>query len=162
MCLLVGAGDEADLFMRAVSANPQSPFHVVGIVGENDKRVGRSIHGVDVLGTVAELPELVAEIRARGKAPSRLVLTRASHALQRRAGRAIARSISGAGPQPFAPACARPNCATTSPRRWPCATSRLCWKICWAVRKPNSTAMKSQTRQRAARTGDRRGRHDRR
>lgn len=75
--LLVGAGDEADLFMRAVSANPQSPFHVVGILGENDKRVGRSIHGVEVLGTAAELPALFLKLHARGKAPSRLVLTRA-------------------------------------------------------------------------------------
>ncbi len=74
--LLVGSGDEADLFLRAVGANPHSPFHVVGILGENDKRVGRSIHGVDVLGTVGDLPHLVETLRARGKGPSRLVLTR--------------------------------------------------------------------------------------
>lgn len=75
--LLIGAGDEADLFMRAVSANPQAPFHVVGIIGENNKRVGRSIHGVTVLGTVDELPKLTAILRQRGRAPSRLILTRA-------------------------------------------------------------------------------------
>ncbi|MDP9128644.1 MAG: polysaccharide biosynthesis protein, partial [Pseudomonadota bacterium] len=75
--LLVGAGDEADLFMRAVSANPQSPFHVVGIIGENNKRVGRSIHGVEVLGTAEDLPVLVQKLQERGKGPSRLVLTRA-------------------------------------------------------------------------------------
>ncbi len=74
--LLVGAGDEADLFMRAVGSNPQAPFHVVGIVGENDKRVGRSIHGVEVLGTVEKLPQIVEKLRAQGNAPSRLVLTR--------------------------------------------------------------------------------------
>ncbi len=75
--LLVGAGDEADLFLRAVSANPQAPFHVVGIVGENAKRVGRSIHGVEVLGSIEELPRIVETLRQRGKAPSRLILTRA-------------------------------------------------------------------------------------
>jgi O-antigen biosynthesis protein WbqV len=75
--LLVGAGDEADLFMRAVGANPQAPFHVVGIVGENDKRVGRSIQGVEILGTIDQLPKLVEVLRQRGKAPSRLILTRA-------------------------------------------------------------------------------------
>ncbi|MDX2027654.1 MAG: nucleoside-diphosphate sugar epimerase/dehydratase [Alphaproteobacteria bacterium] len=75
--LLVGAGDEADLFMRAVSSNPQAPFHVVGIVGENEKRVGRSIHGVDVLGSVEELPALIEKLKSQDKAPSRLVLTRA-------------------------------------------------------------------------------------
>jgi O-antigen biosynthesis protein WbqV len=75
--LLVGAGDEADLFMRAVSANPQSPFHVVGIVGENAKRVGRSIHGIEVLGSIEDLSAIVQKLRARGRAPSRLILTRA-------------------------------------------------------------------------------------
>lgn len=75
--LLIGAGDEADLFMRAVSSNPQAPFHVVGIIGENNKRVGRSIHGVDVMGTVEELPALVEKLKTQDKAPSRLILTRA-------------------------------------------------------------------------------------
>jgi O-antigen biosynthesis protein WbqV len=74
--LLVGAGDEADLFMRAVSSNPQAPYNVVGIVAENDKRVGRSIHGVNILGTMEQLPALVERLRQQGKGPSRLVLTR--------------------------------------------------------------------------------------
>ncbi len=75
--LLIGAGDEADLFIRAVSANPQAPFRVVGVIGENDKRVGRSLHGVEILGTLDSLPQQIERLRARGKAPSRIVLTRA-------------------------------------------------------------------------------------
>jgi FlaA1/EpsC-like NDP-sugar epimerase len=74
--LLVGAGDEADLFLRAIGSNPQAPFHVVGIVGENGKRVGRTIHGVDVMGTIDELPQIVEKLRASHRAPSRIVLTR--------------------------------------------------------------------------------------
>lgn len=75
--LLVGAGDEADIFLRAVSANPQAPYNVVGIIGENDKRVGRTIQGVPVVGSIDKLPEIVAGLRAQMKAPSRLILTRA-------------------------------------------------------------------------------------
>jgi O-antigen biosynthesis protein WbqV len=75
--LLVGAGDEADLFLRALSSNPQAAYRVVGIVGENDKRVGRTIHGVDVIGSIDELPALVAKLREQMKPPSRLILTRA-------------------------------------------------------------------------------------
>lgn len=74
--LLMGAGDEADLFLRAIGANPQAPFRVVGIIGENDKRVGRSLHGIEVLGTIDQLPAIMDKLRTRGKAPSRLVLTR--------------------------------------------------------------------------------------
>ncbi len=74
--LIVGAGDEADLFIRAISSNPQAPFKVVGVVGENNKRVGRWIHGVEVLGTTDNLREIVEKLRARDHAPSRLILTR--------------------------------------------------------------------------------------
>ncbi|MGF1996227.1 nucleoside-diphosphate sugar epimerase/dehydratase, partial [Enterococcus casseliflavus] len=69
--LLIGAGDEADLFLRALSANPQAPFNVVDIVGENDRRVGRSIHGVEVLGTVDQLSNIVEKLRMSYRAPSR-------------------------------------------------------------------------------------------
>ena len=74
--LLVGAGDEADLFLRALNSNPQAPFRVVGIIGDNDRRVGRSIHGVDVLGTLDQLPQIVEKLRANHNAPSRIILTR--------------------------------------------------------------------------------------
>jgi O-antigen biosynthesis protein WbqV len=75
--LILGAGDEADLFIRAVNRNPQAPFRVVGVVGENRKRVGRAINGVEVLGSLDDLTAIVEKLRARGLAPSRLVLTRA-------------------------------------------------------------------------------------
>lgn len=75
--LVVGAGDETDLFIRAVASNPQAPFRIVGIVGENDRRVGRNIHGFEVLGTTEDLPQIVEKLRARDRAPSRLVVTRA-------------------------------------------------------------------------------------
>ena len=75
--LILGAGDEADLFIRAVNNNPHAPFRVIGVIGENNKRVGRRIQGVEVLGTIDDLPRLVETLRLRGKAPSRLILTRA-------------------------------------------------------------------------------------
>ena len=74
--LLIGAGDEADIFLRALGANPHAAFNVVGIIGENDKRVGRSIHGVEVLGTMEQLAEIVEKLRVSHRAPSRIILTR--------------------------------------------------------------------------------------
>jgi O-antigen biosynthesis protein WbqV len=74
--LLVGAGDEADIFLRAVSADPQAAYNVVGILGENDRRVGRTIQGAPVVGTVDQLPDIVAQLRDQMRAPSRLILTR--------------------------------------------------------------------------------------
>lgn len=76
--LLYGAGDEADLFIRALAANPHSPYRVIGVIAENDKRVGRELHGVKILGTLEHLPKLMAQLRARDHAPARLILTRAA------------------------------------------------------------------------------------
>jgi len=76
--LLIGAGDEADLFIRAVGSNPQAPFRIVGILGENSKRVGRHVHGIPVMGTVQDLPHVVAKLGEKDCAPSRLVITRAT------------------------------------------------------------------------------------
>lgn len=75
--LLVGAGDEADLFLRALGSNPQAAYNVVGIIGENAKRVGRAIHGVEVIGSIDQLPALVQRLHSQMKPPSRLILTRA-------------------------------------------------------------------------------------
>lgn len=76
--LLIGAGDEADLFIRAVGSNPQAPFRIVGIVGENAKRVGRHVHGIPVMGTVDDLPRIIDLLRDKDRAPSRVVITRAT------------------------------------------------------------------------------------
>ncbi len=73
--LLVGTGDEAELFIRATRA-PDSEYHAVGLVADrNGGRVGRNIHGVDVLGTIDELDQAVEELRRRGQAPQRLIIT---------------------------------------------------------------------------------------
>jgi len=75
--LLVGAGDEADIFLRALNANPHAAYYVMGIIGENGNRVGHTIQGVKVIGTAADLAAIVADMREDMKVPSRLILTRA-------------------------------------------------------------------------------------
>lgn len=75
--LLIGAGDEADEFIRNAARDRHAPYEVVGIVDVKGKRVGRSIRNVPVLGRLDEL-DLVAEsaYRRSGRRPQRLVLTR--------------------------------------------------------------------------------------
>jgi len=72
--LLVGAGDEAELFIRATRAH-DTEYRVVGLVSEKGARAGRNIHGVDVLGSIDELDQAVAQLRRKGKAPRRLIIT---------------------------------------------------------------------------------------
>jgi FlaA1/EpsC-like NDP-sugar epimerase len=72
--LLVGAGDEAELFIRA-TRSPDAEYRAVGLIAAHGGRVGRNIHGIDVLGSADELPEVVAGLRQKGLAPQRLVIT---------------------------------------------------------------------------------------
>ncbi|NQV84229.1 MAG: polysaccharide biosynthesis protein [Rhodospirillales bacterium] len=74
--LLAGAGDGAELFIRALKRASDSSYRVVGIVSENSSRVGRQIHGVEVLGTMDDIDGAVKKLRGQGIRPQRLILTR--------------------------------------------------------------------------------------
>ncbi len=74
--LLVGAGDGAELFLRALSRTPDAPYQAVGIVSETTRRVGRQIHGIEVVGTVDDIEGAVKALRRTGARPQRLILTR--------------------------------------------------------------------------------------
>ncbi|MGF1627375.1 MAG: polysaccharide biosynthesis protein [Alphaproteobacteria bacterium] len=80
--LLVGAGDEAELFIREMARRRDAPYEVVGIIDEKGRRTGRQIRSVRVLGDLDDLPEVIARLRARGMAPKRLILakSRVKHA----------------------------------------------------------------------------------
>ena len=73
--LLIGAGDEAELFLRAMAADREAAYRVVGILDEKGGRVGREIHGVKILGSVDDLPATVAELTAGGDRPRRIIIT---------------------------------------------------------------------------------------
>jgi FlaA1/EpsC-like NDP-sugar epimerase len=72
--LLVGAGDEAELFIRATTS-PDAEYRAVGLISDRGARVGRNIHGIDVLGALDELEAVVAGLKAKGLAPQRLIVT---------------------------------------------------------------------------------------
>lgn len=74
--LLIGASDGADQFLRGLRQSTDTPYGVVGILSEHPERVGRTIRGVTVLGTVDELEKIFAELKARDAAPQRLILTK--------------------------------------------------------------------------------------
>lgn len=74
--LLVGAGDAAEMFIRALNRNPLGAYEVVGIIDEKGGRVGRNIHGVHVLGTVHDIPAVVDGLSQSGKRPQRVIVTK--------------------------------------------------------------------------------------
>lgn len=72
--LLVGAGDAAELFIRDV-ARGDSNYSIAGIISATSARVGRNIHGIDILGLIDEIPVVVERLKRTGPAPQKLILT---------------------------------------------------------------------------------------
>ena len=73
--LLVGAGDGSELFLRAMLQSSNPPYKVVGILDEMGNFLRRSIHGIEVLGTMSDLAKTVELLDRRGVRPTRLVVT---------------------------------------------------------------------------------------
>ncbi|MBF0268023.1 MAG: polysaccharide biosynthesis protein [Alphaproteobacteria bacterium] len=74
--LLLGAGDEAELFIRAMSRGEGAEYQVLGIVSLSGTRIGRAIHGIEVLGSLEELALISQRLTGQGTKPQRLILTK--------------------------------------------------------------------------------------
>jgi FlaA1/EpsC-like NDP-sugar epimerase len=74
--LLAGAGDGAELFIRALRQSPDASYRVVGILSENTGRIGREIHGIPVIDTLENLKASVSKLKRSGNGPQRLILTK--------------------------------------------------------------------------------------
>ncbi|MDP7642079.1 MAG: nucleoside-diphosphate sugar epimerase/dehydratase [Alphaproteobacteria bacterium] len=73
--LLLGAGDEADLFIRSSLSGSAVNYRVVGLVDDDSAKIDRHIHGVRVYGPAHNLVEIVRALKRRGTQPQRLILT---------------------------------------------------------------------------------------
>ncbi len=74
--LLVGTGDEAETFIRAMARPRDATYRVVGVVDDKGGRVGRAIHDVSVLGRLGDLKSIVDKLKNQGRAPQRLIITK--------------------------------------------------------------------------------------
>lgn len=63
--LLIGAGDAAEKLVREVLDNRTLPYQVVGFLDDHPAKIGQMIHGIPVLGPVADLPELASHLKAQ-------------------------------------------------------------------------------------------------
>ena len=73
--LLIGAGDDAELFLREMQRNPDSPYRVVGIVDDRKESHGRNLHGVRIWGDSSGIKQVVDKLAAKDEAPQRLIIT---------------------------------------------------------------------------------------
>ncbi len=75
--LLVGADEEAELFLRAASRGDEagSAVSVEGLLAFGSHQPGRRIHGRRILGRVDQAEEILARLAALGRPPQALVVT---------------------------------------------------------------------------------------
>lgn len=73
--LLIGAGDEAELFLRELKRDRDAMYTVVGIIDEKGTRIGRDIHGVSVIGGLDRLQDLIVNDDLAAK-PQKLIITK--------------------------------------------------------------------------------------
>ena len=72
--LLLGAGDGAAQFLRALSADPAPRYQVVGIIDIKGTRVGRRIHGFAVNGTIEQLDDVMERLSGVNLRPYRFII----------------------------------------------------------------------------------------
>jgi O-antigen biosynthesis protein WbqV len=75
--LLVGAGEGADLFLRALGADREALYRVIGLLSLGQAQTGRRIHGLPILGSVDEAASVLARLRGEDRLPAALVVTEA-------------------------------------------------------------------------------------
>ncbi|MDX2143631.1 MAG: nucleoside-diphosphate sugar epimerase/dehydratase [Rhodospirillaceae bacterium] len=75
--ILVGAGPEAEQFIRAVQKGRGAPYNILGMVTANPTRLGQLIQGVEVLGMDKDLSTLISKLGRRGLKPEKIVVVRA-------------------------------------------------------------------------------------
>ena len=72
--LLIGVNDSTHAFIREMARERSAPYEVVGLVAVSARRVGRDVAGVPVLGTLAELPQVIERLERRERRPRRLII----------------------------------------------------------------------------------------
>ncbi len=74
--ILIGANDAAEAFIREMRRDRHGPYEVLGIVDDKGTRIGRRIHGVEVLGHLDDIESVLEYLAGRDRMPQRFVLTK--------------------------------------------------------------------------------------
>jgi FlaA1/EpsC-like NDP-sugar epimerase len=72
--LLVGAAEDADLFLRALAQDRGRPLRVAGLLAPGARQTGRRIQGHPILGSIDEAGAVMARLQADGRLPRVLVV----------------------------------------------------------------------------------------
>ena len=72
--LLVGAGDQAEQFLREMARGRTATYAVVGLVDDDPKQKGRSLHGVRIMGDSGALGHILRKLEQKGLKPQKIIV----------------------------------------------------------------------------------------
>ena len=73
--LLIGADEAADVFLRALRAQRESKFRVMGLLALGANQTGRRMQGHPILGGLSDTRRVLDRLARRGRLPSAIVVT---------------------------------------------------------------------------------------
>src|SRR3990167_8485843 len=66
--LIIGSGDQTELFIRETLRQNETMYEFLGIIGYKNVHKGQKIHHVPVIGTISEIPSFIDEFK-KAKTP---------------------------------------------------------------------------------------------
>lgn len=72
--LIVGSGDQTELFIREILRQNDDTYELLGIIGDKNVHKGQKIHHVQVIGIISEIPVLVEEFRNKHRPVDMLIV----------------------------------------------------------------------------------------
>lgn len=73
--LLIGAGRNAELFIRESINNTNFPYRVVALLDDDNRNHGREMHHARIYGAVSEASYVIEKLTRKNRAPQRIILT---------------------------------------------------------------------------------------
>ncbi|PND25419.1 polysaccharide biosynthesis protein [Sinorhizobium sp. M4_45] len=95
--LLIGAGDAADLYLRALARDPNATYTPVACLDRSEDQIGMTLRGVPIAGRIQDFEGVVAELQQQGKQPRHIVFTEAPAAFGEEASDGLLRSAERLG-----------------------------------------------------------------
>lgn len=62
--IIIGAGNSGEKICREILNNPHLNYEIVGFLDDDTSKIGRAIHGIKIIGTMADLPTVAIKTRA--------------------------------------------------------------------------------------------------
>ena len=72
--VVIGVNDDSEMFVREMKRTPGIRYNIVGFIDNDARRIGRNLHGIEILGNLKHLAAVLQDLRKNGKNPEMVIL----------------------------------------------------------------------------------------